>query len=61
VSQPDIEATLNQGVGMVLLLPSAEVATARATLAGFGIDSWVAGEAVGVEGDGTVRMVGQHA
>jgi phosphoribosylformylglycinamidine cyclo-ligase len=60
VSQPDIEATLNQGVGMVMLLPAAEVEAARATLAGFGIDAWVAGEAVAAPGDGSVRMIGQH-
>ncbi|MGC3953956.1 MAG: phosphoribosylformylglycinamidine cyclo-ligase [Propionicimonas sp.] len=60
VSQPDIEATLNQGVGMVVLLPAAEVDAARATLAGFGIDAWVAGEAVAATGTGSVRMVGQH-
>lgn len=60
VSQPDIEATLNQGVGMVVLLPAAEVDAARATLAGFGIDAWVAGEAVAAAGKGSVRMVGQH-
>ena len=60
VSQPDIEATLNQGAGMVMLLPAAEVDAARATLAGFGIDAWVAGEAVAAPGDGSVRMIGQH-
>ena len=61
VSQPDIEATLNQGVGMVMLLPAAEVEAARATLAGFGIDAWVAGEALAAQGDGSVRMVAQHS
>jgi hypothetical protein len=43
-----------------MLLPAAEVEAARATLAGFGIDAWVAGEAVAAPGDGSVRMIGQH-
>ena len=60
VSQPDIEATLNQGVGMVMLLPAAEADAARTVLTGFGIDSWVAGEAVTASSEGSVRMVGDH-
>ena len=60
VSQPDVEATLNQGVGMILLLPAAQAASAQATLAGFGIDSWIAGQAVAAEGAGSVQMVGTH-
>jgi len=60
VSQRDIEATLNQGVGMVMLLPAAGVDAARTTLAEFGIDAWVAGEAVAAPGGGSVRMVGEH-
>jgi phosphoribosylformylglycinamidine cyclo-ligase len=45
VSQPDIEATLNQGVGMVMMLPQSSVASAQKMLADAGIGSWVAGEA----------------
>ena len=60
ISRPDIEATLNQGVGMVVLLPAGEVAAAQETLAGFGIDAWVAGQAVAGDGPGSVRMVGEH-
>lgn len=44
VSQADIEATLNQGVGMAVVLPEGSVATAQQVAAAAGIDSWVAGE-----------------
>ena len=60
LSQPDVEATLNQGVGMVVLLPASQVVAAQALLAGFGIDSWPAGEAVTVAGAGSARLVGVH-
>ncbi len=62
VSQPDLEATLNCGVGMVALTHPDSVDAALARLADFGVDSWVAGE-VDVDPDqkGTVRLVGQHA
>lgn len=60
VSQPDVEATLNQGVGMIMLLPAQQVDAARESLAGFGIDAWVAGEAVASEGNGSVTMAGKH-
>ena len=44
VSQNDLEATLNCGVGMVALLPADDVDRAIETLAGFRIDAWAAGE-----------------
>ena len=44
VSQPDLEATLNCGVGMVALLDPAAVDAAIALLAEHGIRAWVAGE-----------------
>jgi len=50
VSQPDIEATLNQGVGMVMMLPESSVAAAQQLLSAAGIDSWVAGSATAVPG-----------
>ena len=65
VSQPDLEATLNCGVGMVALLSGDEVDRAVALLDGYGIHAWVAGEvahdssAGGAEG-GRVRLTGQH-
>jgi phosphoribosylformylglycinamidine cyclo-ligase len=61
VSQRDLEATLNCGVGMVALTAPDSVDAAIARLAELGIEAWVAGA---VEADsnsaGTVELVGQH-
>ena len=59
ISQPDIEATLNMGVGMALVLPATSVDAAQRELTGRGIASWVCGEVV--EGDGSVRLEGAHS
>jgi phosphoribosylformylglycinamidine cyclo-ligase len=61
ISQPDIEATLNQGVGMALVLPEASVAAATAVADAAGIASWVLGT-VRSEAGGKARvdMVGEH-
>jgi phosphoribosylformylglycinamidine cyclo-ligase len=62
ISQPDIEATLNQGVGMVALVPAEQAEDAVAFLAGRGINSWICGAAEAAEADapGTVELVGRH-
>ncbi|QCC76333.1 phosphoribosylformylglycinamidine cyclo-ligase [Nocardioides daphniae] len=63
VPQPDLEATLNQGVGMVSLTAPSDVDAAIAGLAEFGIRAWVAGEVREAAGDaeaGRVRLEGQH-
>jgi phosphoribosylformylglycinamidine cyclo-ligase len=61
VSQPDLEATLNCGVGMVALLEPAAVDAAVSLLGEHGIDAWVAGRVAPASGpDGTVELVGQH-
>jgi phosphoribosylformylglycinamidine cyclo-ligase len=61
VAQPDLEATLNCGVGMVAMLDPTGVEQALATLDGFGIQAWVAGEVTAASGDGgEVRLTGQH-
>jgi phosphoribosylformylglycinamidine cyclo-ligase len=64
VSQPDLEATLNCGVGMVSLTAPDSVDAAVARLADLGIEAWVAGEvtadADGPADAGTVELVGQH-
>ena len=62
VPRPDLEATLNCGVGMVALLPPDGIDAAIALLDGFGIHAWVAGEVAAAEGSdgGTVRLTGQH-
>ncbi|HWI42634.1 MAG TPA: phosphoribosylformylglycinamidine cyclo-ligase [Nocardioides sp.] len=61
VPQPDLEATLNCGVGMVALVAPDAVDAAVARLSELGVDAWVAGE-VGLDPDqkGTVELVGQH-
>jgi phosphoribosylformylglycinamidine cyclo-ligase len=61
VPQPDLEATLNCGVGMVALLHPSGVDAAVAALLRHGIPAWVAGEVSAAEGPGgTVELVGQH-
>ena len=61
VPQPDLEATLNCGVGMVAVLDPAGVDAAASLLAGHGITSWVAGSLSAADGaGGTVELVGQH-
>src|SRR3954452_5205509 len=59
VDQPDLERTLNCGVGMVAVMPAADVDTATALLDGHGIDAWVCGGVALGEG-GTVTLRGQH-
>lgn len=61
VSQADLEATLNCGVGMVALTGPDEVNATIEVLAGHGVRAWVAGEvrADDVNG-GRVLMEGQH-
>jgi phosphoribosylformylglycinamidine cyclo-ligase len=58
ISQPDIEATLNMGVGMALVLPATSVDAAQRELSSRGIASWVCGEVLA--GDGSVRLEGVH-
>jgi phosphoribosylformylglycinamidine cyclo-ligase len=61
MSQDDLEATLNCGVGMVALVPAEDVGMAVETLAGHGVPAWPAGEvAMADHHGGQVRMVGQH-
>ena len=62
VSQADIEATLNMGVGMAVVLPQASVAGALALLASRGIHAWVLGSAAAAQGrPATVALQGSHA
>lgn len=59
VSQPDLEMTLNCGVGMVALTDPDDVDAGIEVLAKHGIRAWVAGE-VTTEPGGEVSLVGQH-
>ena len=61
VPQPDLEATLNCGVGMVALVDRGHADRAVQLLDGHGTPAWVAGEvALAAEAGGTVRLVGQY-
>ncbi|MEL4503869.1 phosphoribosylformylglycinamidine cyclo-ligase [Luteococcus sp. H138] len=61
VSQADIEATLNMGVGMVAVLPEASLNTAQAALDARGVSNWVVGRvADGTPDQPRVSMVGEH-
>ena len=57
LSQADVDATLNMGVGMVAILPQDEVPAALAALQTRGLWSWVLGEIEVSEGSGTARLV----
>jgi phosphoribosylformylglycinamidine cyclo-ligase len=62
ISQDDLEATLNCGVGMVAMLPPGEVDKAIATLDGYGVHAWAAGEVIlDDHRGGEVLLTGQHA
>ncbi|MGZ8743380.1 MAG: phosphoribosylformylglycinamidine cyclo-ligase [Nocardioides sp.] len=66
VAQPDLERTLNMGVGMVSLTDPEDADRAISVLAGHGIDAWVCGEVGQVSGafeaaaGGSVTLRGQH-
>lgn len=63
VSQPDLEQTLNCGVGMVALMHPDDADRGIALLGGHGIEAWVAGEvrAAGPDEGGRVLLHRQHA
>jgi len=58
VPQPDLEKTLNCGVGMVSLTAADDADAAIAVLHRFGFRAWVAGSVA--TGDGHVTLVNQH-
>ena len=60
VSQPDIEATLNQGVGMALVVPPASVDACLRVASERGIDAWVLGETAASDAAASVTLVGRH-
>jgi phosphoribosylformylglycinamidine cyclo-ligase len=60
VEQPDLERTLNCGVGMVALTAAEDAERALTLLDGHGVRAWVAGH-VGTGRDGvTVSLTGSH-
>jgi phosphoribosylformylglycinamidine cyclo-ligase len=65
VAVPDLERTLNMGVGMVALVDPADADAAVAVLAGHGVDAWVCGEvaahdSAGDVAPGSVTLSGAH-
>jgi phosphoribosylformylglycinamidine cyclo-ligase len=63
VPQPDLEQTLNLGVGMVALLPADGVDTAVGALAAHGVRAWVAGSVEAArepDEGGAVLLTGRH-
>jgi phosphoribosylformylglycinamidine cyclo-ligase len=62
VRQPDLEATLNCGVGMVALVAPDDADEAVRALAAHDVRAWVAGEVTAADRDqgGSVSLVGQH-
>jgi phosphoribosylformylglycinamidine cyclo-ligase len=63
VSETDLEAALNVGVGMAVVLPPGAVDDALGLLDRRGLPAWVCGAvaSVGVGGDAPVRLSGRHA
>ena len=61
VSTPDIEATLNMGVGMALVAPAASADVLMGIARQRGIDTWVLGEVAATQGAASVSLVGQHS
>ena len=58
VDQAEMDRTFNMGVGMVALVPPADVDRALAVLTARHVPAWVAGEVL--PGDGTVTLTGTH-
>jgi phosphoribosylformylglycinamidine cyclo-ligase len=58
VEPDEMERTFNMGVGMVAVLPPADVDRALALLTARHVAAWVAGEVA--DGDGSVTLVGEH-
>lgn len=57
LSQSDVDATLNMGVGMVAILPQDQVSAALAALRARDVQSWVLGEIVEHDGPGAAALV----
>ncbi len=57
LSQADVDATLNMGVGMVAVLPADQADRAQSVLGARGVQSWVLGEIVEHDGGGAAQLV----
>jgi len=58
VEQAEMERTFNMGVGMVALVPPADVDRALAVLTARHVPAWVVGEVTA--GDGNAELTGEH-
>jgi phosphoribosylformylglycinamidine cyclo-ligase len=58
VEQAEMERTFNMGVGMVAVVPAADVDRTLALLTARHVEAWVLGELV--DGDGTAVLEGSH-
>jgi phosphoribosylformylglycinamidine cyclo-ligase len=61
VAMPELERTLNMGVGMVAVVAAAAADRALQVLADRGVPAWVAGHARKGESPGTTTLVGVYA
>jgi len=61
IATPELERTLNLGIGMVAVVAAADVDRALDVLRARGVSAWVAGSAHAGEGPGTTTLVGAHA
>jgi phosphoribosylformylglycinamidine cyclo-ligase len=61
VATPELERTLNMGVGMVAVVAAADADRTLAVLTERGVRCWVAGRAQASEGPGLTTLVGSHA
>jgi phosphoribosylformylglycinamidine cyclo-ligase len=61
VAAPELERTLNMGVGMVAVVASAAADRTLQVLANRGVPAWVAGRAREGQGPGTTTLVGDYA
>ena len=61
VQRPELEHTLNMGVGMVALVGAADADRALALLADRGVPAWVAGRAQRGDGPGRTTLMGDYA
>jgi phosphoribosylformylglycinamidine cyclo-ligase len=61
VTTPELERTLNMGVGMVAVVAAADADRAVAVLADRGVTAWVAGRAFTGKGTGTTTLASTYA
>ena len=61
MARPELEKTLNMGVGMIAVVAEESAEVALATLADRGVDAWVAGSVLDRDGAEAVSLTGDYA